>query len=204
MGSTIAVGALKRGEVHAAGVHLVDEHSGSWNLPYLKRHLRDMDCLVVTFAHWEEGLIVRQGNPKRIRGIIDLSHPAIRIVNREKGSGARRLLDRQLVTCGIQPARIKGYGDEVLSHVEVAARIKSGFVDAGIGVRVAASICGLDFIPLQTERYDLVIPKAHYETVPGLRTLLDIVVGKPFRDELEALGGYDTQEIGKVVDIGRG
>jgi molybdate-binding protein len=163
-----------------------------------------MDCLVVTFAHWEEGLIVRRGNPKKIRGVIDLARPAIRIVNRENGSGARRLLDRQLATCGIQPARIKGYGNEVLSHVEVASRIKAGVVDAGIGVRVAASIWGLDFIPLQRERYDLVIPKAHYETLPGLRTLLDTVVSKPFRDELEALGGYDTREIGKVVDIGRG
>jgi molybdate-binding protein/DNA-binding XRE family transcriptional regulator len=204
MGSTIAVGALKRREVHAAGVHLVDERSGSWNLPYLKRHLKDMDCLVVTFAHWEEGLIVRQGNPKKIRGVIDLIRPGFRIVNRENGSGARRLLDRQLATCGIQPTRIKGYGDEVLSHVEVASRVKAGVADAGIGVRVAASIWGLDFIPLQRERYDLVIPKAHYETLPGLRTLLDTVVSKPFRDELEALGGYDTREIGKVVNIGQG
>jgi molybdate-binding protein/DNA-binding XRE family transcriptional regulator len=204
MGSSLAIGALKRGEVHVAGVHLVDERSGSWNLPYLKRHLQNMDCLVVTFAHWEEGLIVRQGNPKKIRGVIDLARPAIRIVNRESGSGARRLLDRQLATCGIQPAWIKGYGDEVLSHVEVASRIKAGLVDAGIGVRVAASICGLDFIPLQRERYDLVIPKAYYDTLQGLKALLDTIVSRTFRDELEALGGYDTREIGKIVDIGRG
>jgi putative molybdopterin biosynthesis protein len=204
MGSSLAIGALKQAEVHVAGVHLVDERSGSWNLPYLKRHLKDMDCLVVTFAHWEEGLIVRQGNPKKIRGAIDLARPAIRIVNRERGSGARRLLDRQLETGAIQPARIKGYGDEVLSHIEVASRIKAGSVDAGIGVRAAASICGLDFIPLQRERYDLVIPKAYYRALPGLKTLLDTIVSRTFRDELEALGGYDTRETGKVVDLERG
>ena len=201
MGNSIALGALKRGEVHAAGVHLADERSGVWNLPDLQRSLGDMDCMVVTFAHWEEGLIVRQGNPKRIRGVAHLTRPNVRLVNREKGSGARRLLDRQLQTAGIPTTRVKGYGDEVLSHLEVASRVKAGLADVGVGVRAAAAICGLDFIPLQRERYDLVIPKTHYETLPGLRTLLDTIVSKPFREELEALGGYDTRESGKVVEI---
>jgi molybdate-binding protein/DNA-binding XRE family transcriptional regulator len=201
MGNSIALGALKRGEVHAAGVHLADERSGVWNLPDLQRSLGDMDCMVVTFAHWEEGLIVRQGNPKRIRGVAHLTRPNVRLVNREKGSGARRLLDRQLQTAGIPTTRVKGYGDEVLSHLEVASRVKAGLADVGVGVRAAAAICGLDFIPLQRERYDLVIPKAHYENLPGLRTLLDTIVSKPFREELEALGGYDTRESGKVVEI---
>ena len=201
MGSSIALGALKRGEVHVAGVHLVDERSGAWNVPYLNRNLKGMECIVVTFAHWEEGLIVRPGNPKKIRGVEDLIRRPVKIVNREAGSGARRLLDRQLARCGIQAVRVKGYNDEVLSHLEVASRIKFGLADAGIGIHAAASICGLDFIPLQRERYDLVIPKAHYETLPGLRILLDTIVSKPFRDELEALGGYDTREIGKSVEL---
>lgn len=200
MGSGIALGALKRGEIHVAGVHLADDRSGAWNLPDLKRSLGALDCIVITFAHWEEGLIVKQGNPKTIRGVADLVRPRIKFVNREKGSGARRLLDRQLVMAGIQPAHIKAYGDEVLSHLEVASRVKAGLADAGIGVRAAASICGLDFIPLQRERYDLVIPKIYYESLHGVRTLLDTIVSKSFRDELEALGGYDTREIGKIVD----
>jgi putative molybdopterin biosynthesis protein len=203
MGSSIALRALKRGEVHVAGVHLADERSGVWNVPDLKRRLGGMDCLVVTFAHWEEGLIIRQGNPKKLRSIADLARPAIKIVNREKGSGARRLIDRELAAAGIQPTDVRGYGNEVLSHLEVAARVKAGLADAGIGVRAAASIFGLDFVSLQRERYDLVIPKSHYETLQGLRTLLDTIVSKPFREELEALGGYDTQEIGKTVEITR-
>ncbi len=87
-----------------------------------------------------------------------------------------------------------------MSHLDVASRIKAGLADAGIGIRSVAAICGLDFVPLQRERYDLVIPKDYYESLSGLRVLLDMMVSKPFRQELEALGGYDTREIGKVVD----
>jgi len=199
MGSSIALGALKRGEVHVAGIHLADEHQGGWELPNLKASLGDMDCMVVTFAHWEEGFIVRQGNPKKIRTVNDIAKTTVRIVNREKGSGARRLLDRQLKASKIKPNRVKGYSDEVLSHLDVASRIKSGLADAGIGIRSVAAICGLDFVSLQRERYDLVIPKDYYESLSGLRILLDMMVSKSFRAEIEALGGYDTRDSGKVV-----
>jgi len=199
MGNSLALAALRRGEVHAAGVHLVDERSGAWNLPNLKRDLGGLNCTVVTFAHWEEGIIVRQGNPKKLRAVADFARPAVTIINREKGSGARRLLEREMRSAGIPSARVKGYGHEVLSHLEVASNVKAGLADAGVGVRAAATICGLDFIPLQRERYDLVIPKAHYESLQGLRTLLDLIVSKPFQDELEALGGYDTRDTGKLV-----
>ena len=89
----------------------------------------------------------------------------------------------------------------VLSHLDVASRIKAGLADTGIGVRAAASIAGLDFVPLQRERYDLVIPKDYYESSSGLQVLLDLMVTKPFRDEIEALGGYDTRQMGRVVEM---
>jgi len=201
MGSSLALAALKRGEIHAAGVHLADENSADWQPGGFKQYLSDMDCTIVTFAHCEKGFIVRRGNPKKIRIPADIARTTIRIVNREKGSGARRLLDKQLKAQRIQSDRIKGYADEVFSHLEVAACVKAGLADTGIGVRAAASICGLDFVPLQRERYDLVIPKAYYETLTGLQILLDIMVSKPFRDELEALGGYDTRDSGKIVEV---
>ena len=100
----------------------------------------------------------------------------------------------------MNPKRIKGYDDEVLSHLDVASRIKSGLADTGIGIRAAAAIYGLDFTPLQRERYDLVIPKVYYETLGRLKELLDTIISKPFRDEVEALGGYDTRETGKIVE----
>jgi putative molybdopterin biosynthesis protein len=201
MGSGNALSALKRGEVHVAGIHLADERSGAWNLPDLKRILSGIDCVVVTFAHWEEGLIVRKGNPKNIREAESLSRANVKIVNREEGSGARRLLDRRLETLGIKPARVRGYNDEVLSHLAVASRVQGGLADAGVAVRAAAKIFGLDFVPLQHGRYDLIIPKIHYQTLHGLKTLLDMMVGKPFREELEALGGYDTRDTGKIVEM---
>jgi putative molybdopterin biosynthesis protein len=204
MGSSIALNALKSGEVHVAGIHLAEESAGAWELPNLKQRLGDMDCIVITFAHWEEGFIVHQGNPKKIRAVSDIAKPTVRIVNREKGSGARRLLDKQLQATRIQPYRVKGYRDEVLSHLDVASRIKAGLADAGIGVRSVAAIAGLDFVPLQRERYDLVVPKVYYETLQGLRILLDTIVSKPFRDELEALGGYDTRDTGKVIEAVNG
>jgi molybdopterin molybdotransferase/putative molybdopterin biosynthesis protein len=199
MGNRLALDALTRGEIHVAGVHLAGEREDAWTLANLKRALGDMDCVVVTFAHWEEGLIVPRDNAKKIHSPADLVRPGVTVVNREKGSGARRLLDQQLKAAGIQPKRIKGYSDQVLSHLEVAARIKAGLADAGVGVRAAAAIYGLDFVPLQRERYDWVVPKVHYDNLPGLRILLDTMVGKRFRDELEALGGYDTRESGRLV-----
>jgi molybdate-binding protein/DNA-binding XRE family transcriptional regulator len=195
MGNNLAIDALKRGEVHVAGVH-----SDNWGSDFTRR-LAGMDCVVVTFAHWQEGIIVAHGNPKRIRDFEDLANVKVRIINREKGSGARRLLDVKLTNTGIQPSRIKGYGDEVLSHLEVASRVKAGLADAGIGVRAAAAIYGLDFVSLQRERYDLIIPKTHYETLPGLKVLLDMIVSRRFRDELQAFGDYDTRDTGKVVEI---
>ena len=199
MGSSMALNALKRGEIHVAGIHLANETAGVWESPNLENSLGDMECTVVTFAHWEEGLIICQGNPKKIRAVKDMAKPIVRIVNREKGSGARRLLDKQLRLSAINPNRIKGYGDQVYSHLDVASRIKSGLADVGIGVQSVASIFGLDFVPLQRERYDLVIPKEYYESLSGLRVLLETMVGKRFRAELEALGGYDTRDTGKVI-----
>jgi putative molybdopterin biosynthesis protein len=201
MGSSIALAALKHGEVHVAGIHLAEENSGAWELPNLRHSLGDMECIVVTFAHWEEGLIVRQGNPRKIRSSADIAKPNVRIVNREAGSGARRLLDKQLAATRIKPHRIKGYSNEVSSHLDVASRIRAGLADAGIGVRAAAAICGLDFVALQRERYDLVIPKTYYATLSGVRVLLDTIVTKRFRDELEALGSYDTRDTGKLVEV---
>jgi molybdate-binding protein/DNA-binding XRE family transcriptional regulator len=200
--SEAAVNALKRGEAHVAGLHMVDERSRENNLPYLRRHLRGMDVQVVTFASWEEGLIVAGGNPKNIRCVTDLARRDVVLINREMGSGARQLLDRQLVTAGLQSEKIRGYDRRVSSHLEVAWLVKERLADVGIGARSAAMAFGLDFIPIRQERYDLVIPKVHLDSQPALSNLLDTMVSRPFRAELEALHGYDTRETGRVVELG--
>jgi putative molybdopterin biosynthesis protein len=200
MGSMAALDALKRREVHVAGLHLVDQKSGESNLPYLRRRLTGR-FMVVTFARWQEGLVVQSGNPKSIRGIEDLARKNIRIVNREQGSGARLLLDRRLAALGMRPTNLAGYHQEAGSHLEVAKLIAQKQADAGIGVKPAARLLGLSFIPLQEERYDLVIPKEYLDQHPALRQFLDTLVTRSFRTEIDALGGYDTRETGKVQNL---
>ena len=201
MGSTAALEALKRGEVHVAGLHIVDAKSGESNLPYLRRHLKGDGFTVVTFAAWEEGLVVRRGNPKGLRNVSDLARKDIEMINREAGAGARLLLDAKLAAIGIQTAKIKGYGRIASSHLQVASLVASGQADVGLSVRSAARLLNLDFIPLQEERYDLVMPSKFLTGHPGLAGLLDTIVSRSFRTEIEALGGYDTRDTGKIQDL---
>ena len=199
LGSVAAIQALKREEVHIAGLHLIDDRSGQSNLPYLKKHLVMNRFRVIRFATWEQGLMVGQGNPKKILRIEDLARRGTHMVNREKGSGARSLLDLELRRANLVTQQLKGYEVEVSSHVEVARTIVAGNADAGIGVRSAAQMFGLDFLPLREEHYDFVIPHIHLQSHPRLSRFLDILVSRAFRKEIEALGGYDVKEIGKVV-----
>ncbi len=201
MGSAAALEALKRGEVHVAGVHIVDAKSGESNLPYVKRHLKGSDVKVVTFARWEEGLLVRAGNPKNIRTISDLARPDVELVNRESGAGARILLDHQLSVAGLAKSHVKGYDRLAGSHFHVARLIAEGQADVGVGVRYAANYYGLDFLPLQNARYDLVVPAAYLSAHPMLKSLFDMLTTRQFRREIDALGGYDTQETGKTHSL---
>jgi len=201
MGSAAAVEALKRREVHVAGLHVVDPKSGESNLPYLRRHLKGEDYTVITFASWEQGILVHSTNPKGIRSVSDLARKDVTVVNREAGAGARLLLDQQLARAGIKAAQLKGYERTVGSHMEVARLVAEDQVDAGLGIRSVAQLLGLDFVPLQEERYDLVVPKPFLSQHPGLGSLLDTIVSRPFRTEIEALGGYDTRETGKVLEL---
>ena len=200
MGSTAAVEALKRGEVHVAGLHVMDPRSGEANLPFVRRHLGDQAVTLVTFASWEAGLLVRGGNPKVIRGPADLARRDVRLVNREEGSGARLLLDQRLKAEGIKAASVRGYDDVVSSHLDVGRRVAEGAADIGVGVEAIAGLLGLGFIPLQTERYDLVIPSAFLTGHLGVGRLLEALVSREVRAEIEALGGYSTRETGKVVE----
>lgn len=201
MGSAAALEALKRKEVHMAGLHILDAKTGESNLPYLRRHLQGDDFIVVTFAAWEEGLIVQASNPKHIRIVDDLVRPDVLLVNREEGAGARMLLDQRLLALGIKGTALKGYGSFVGSHFEVARHIAEHHADVGIGIRSAAQIFGLEFIPLQQARYDLVLPKRYLASHQGLSHLLDAIASRQFRTEVEALGGYDMTETGKMRSL---
>lgn len=201
MGSMAALRALQQGEVHIAGVHLFDPTTGESNLPFLRRALKGSNYEVVTFATWEEGLLVRAGNPKSIREIGDIVDPHVTFVNREEGAGARLLLDQRLRAAGITQGQVQGYGTIVGSHIEVARAIAGRQADVGVGIRSAAQLFGLDFVPLQSARYDLVVPKAYLKSHPTLAHLFETLVSRPFRHEIAALGGYDTSETGKLHSL---
>ena len=142
--------------------------------------------------------MVRKGNPKAIRTVSDLVRKDVRIVNREEGAGARLLLDHHLALAAVPSAKVKGYQELASSHLDVAQRIAYGQVDAGIGIGFTAGFLGLDFIPLQQERYDLVIPTVSLASHPTLSHLFDTIASHTFRSEIGAVGGYDTQETGTI------
>ncbi len=197
MGSTAALQALQRGEVHVAGIHLTDASTGESNLPFLRRQLKANAYDVVTFATWEEGLLVRPGNPKQIRSIADLVCEGVTLINREEGAGARLLLDQRLRAAGLVGSQVKGYDCVAASHLHVARLIAEGQADVGVGIRSAAQSYGLDFIPLQSARYDLVVPKAYLASHPSLNAFFETLVSRPFRHEIASIGGYDTTDTGK-------
>ncbi len=200
MASLAALHALKQGNVHIAGIHMRDPLSGEYNLPFLKRYLRGQDVTVVRFAAWQEGLLLRVEDSQKIHGPEDLSSPDVRIVNREKGAGARLLLDHLLARHRISSQIVKGYRTIASSQLGLGRYISEGKADVGIGAQAVAQLYDLDFIPLQEERYDLVIPTAYVHSHPGMKVFLDTLATRRFQQEIDALGGYDTKESGKIIE----
>nr|MDQ2732158.1 helix-turn-helix domain-containing protein [Armatimonadota bacterium] len=152
-----ALHSLARGEVHAAGLHLLDPASGEYNSSYVRRAIPDRPVVLVNLGVWEEGLLVRPGNPKELHTAGDLCRAGVVMVNRERGAGSRLLLDTLLREAGVDGAQVTGYGHEVCSHQAVAQAVLSGEADAGFSASSVAATYGLDFIALCPVRYDLAI-----------------------------------------------
>ena len=196
--SSQALALLKEGCIHIAGTHLRDEPSGEQNLPEIGRLFPKNSVAVVTFAVWEEGIVSARGNPKSIRKIGDFSRKDVTIVNREAGSGSRALLDSQLKLAGIEARCVRGYGQFASGHLSAAWQVHSDLADCCIATQAAARLFGLHFIPLASERYDLVMRKQHLE-LPRIQHLLDVLSRSGLRRELEGLGGYDMSASGQRV-----
>jgi len=158
VGSMGGLMAIKRGVCHLAGTHLLDTEDGSYNISYLKKYLPDTAVKLIHLVQRDQGLIVKPGNPKKIHGIEDLGRKDVSFINRQVGSGTRILLDYKLNQLGIKAHAINGYQNEEFTHMAVAVSVLSGSEDAGLGIYAAAKALGLDFIPVVTEQYDLVIP----------------------------------------------
>jgi putative molybdopterin biosynthesis protein len=197
VGSMGGIMAVRRGETHVAGVHLLDESDGSYNTSYIKKHFPGGGVRLVECVGRTQGLMLAPGNPLGIRGLEDLARPGLRYVNRQKGSGTRILIDYLCKQKGIDAAAIYGYEREEFTHTSVAAQIASGTADAGMGIWSAARLYGLDFLPVCMEQYDLLIPDSAFDT-PMVQRLLEVLGSEAFRARIEALGGYTLDKPGTV------
>ncbi|MGB9791901.1 MAG: molybdopterin biosynthesis protein [Thermacetogeniaceae bacterium] len=207
VGSMSGLTALKRGEAHLAGIHLLDEETGEYNLPFVKRILGDGRAVLVNLAYRIQGLMVPRGNPLGLSGLGDLTRAGVRFVNRQRGSGTRLLLDYLLRKEGISPQEISGYDREEYTHMAVAVAVASGSADAGLGIQAAAAALGLDFVPIGEERYDLCIPLEFWDA-KGVVAVREILTDRDFLEAVSRLPGYDFRDCGKIVsepqDKGRG
>jgi putative molybdopterin biosynthesis protein len=198
VGSQGGLVALKRGEAHLAGSHLLDPATGEYNLAALRQYLPDVPVRLVAFVEREQGLIVRRGNPKGIKGLGGLTRPEVTFVNRQRGAGTRVLLDYHLNLLGIAATDVRGYNQEEYTHLGVAAAVASGRADCGLGIPAAAQALDLDFVSLFNERYDLVVPQAFAKDAL-LAPLFEIIRSPAFRNAVSALPGYDARRMGETI-----
>jgi putative molybdopterin biosynthesis protein len=193
--------AVKKGLAHIAGTHLLDGEDGSYNISYIRKYLAGKKVKLVNLVLRDQGLIVQKGNPKKISGIQDLIRDDIRFINRQAGSGTRILLDYKLEKMGIDNNMIDGYGTDEYTHMSVAAAVLSGAADTGLGIFAAAKALNLDFIPVVTEQYDLVIDDTCFDS-HKIKILLKTINSEHFKQRVEALGGYSTGKTGELIDLG--
>jgi putative molybdopterin biosynthesis protein len=198
-GSYNALYSLYNGEVQVATAHMWDGKTGEYNVPFIERMLPGTPTVVTRLASRMQGFYVAKGNPKNIKDWNDLRRSDLTIINREKGSGTRILLDEHLRKMGISGRSINGYSRESQSHLAVASTIARGGADLGIGNEKAAlQVQGIDFIPVQKENYDMVIKKEDMHQ-PAFDAIFEILRSDEFKFELQGLGGYDLTELGKII-----
>lgn len=199
VGSMAGLMALRAGEVHVAGSHLLDPETGEYNWSYIRRYLKGKEMVVVNFVQREQGIFLPPGNPKGIKAIEDLARGDVTIVNRQSGAGTRVLLDHLLTEKDIAPEDVAGYERVETTHVAVAMAVSAGRADAGLGIRAAANLLGLDFLPLSLERFDFIF-SAESWAQPSVQRMVKILRDPVFANAIEGLGGYNTDLTGQVLD----
>jgi putative molybdopterin biosynthesis protein len=197
-GSLNSLVSMYNGECDVVSVHLFDGDTGKYNLPYVKRVLVSHPFILINLVCREAGIYVKQGNPLGLTGWKDLAQSKVTIVNREKGSGARVLLDEQLRINGISTDSLRGYEKELTSHFSVASAVASGQADVGVGIENIAKMVNVDFIPLIKEQYDLVILKTN-ENAELRKVIMEAVCSVDYRSQLEQISGYDLDLTGKII-----
>ena len=200
VGSMGGIMAVRRGEAHAAGIHLLDTESGGYNIPYVKKYFPDGGVKLVRCVGRVQGLMLRPGNPLGIRSFGDIARDGLRYVNRQRGSGTRILADWLCARFGVEAEKVLGYDREETTHNSVAVQIAGGSADAGMGIYSAAKLYGLDFLPICTEEYDLLIPQSAWDG-PLVRKLILTLKSAAFRERIEAMGGYTLDRPGELIEL---
>jgi len=199
VGSFKGLMALYQGKAHMSAVHLWAGERNLYNIPYVRRLLPGIPTLIVHLAQRMQGFYVARGNPKGIQSWEDLTRPDVRFINREKGCGTRILLDEQIRRLGLDSRQINGYEKEEFSHFAVASAVARGEADVGLGnEKTAMQVREIDFVPLQKERYELVMKKEDMNK-PYFQAVLQILQSPEFKKELQGLGDYDLTDTGKIV-----
>jgi len=198
VGSQGGLIALRRGEAHLAGSHLLNPETGEYNISYIRQYMPNIPVKVMALVGREQGLMVKKNNPKAIHDLRDLTRPDVMFINRQRGAGTRVLLDYELGKLNLAAESIRGYEREEYTHLGVAAAISSGRADCGLGIASAAQALNLNFVPLFQERYDLVIPKIHAES-DLLAPLFDVIQTREFRAAVSKLSGYDISPMGQWI-----
>lgn len=199
IGSYDSLISLYRRQINVATAHLWDSDTNTYNVPYVRRLLPGIPTVVIHLTCRMQGLYVAKENPKNILSWEDFSRQDIVMVNREQGAGSRVLLDENLRLLGIFGSSIKGYANEIQSHLAVASAVSSGKADVAVGnEKIARQVDNIDFIPMKKERYDIVIRREDIQT-PEIQTMLNIIRSEAFKNEFASIGGYDTSEMGRIV-----
>ena len=200
VGSMGGIMAIRRGEAHAAGCHLLDTATGEYNLAFMKKYFPNGGVKLIRCVGRQQGMMVAKGNPLNIQKFSDIAKAGVRYVNRQKGSGTRILTDFLCSQDQLDTSSIYGYDREELTHTSVAAQIVSGSADAGMGIYSAAKLYDLDFIPICIEEYDLIIPDHAWNT-PMVQQLIATLKSDTFREKILAMGGYTLENPGQIIPL---
>ncbi|MFI2130635.1 substrate-binding domain-containing protein [Lysinibacillus fusiformis] len=197
-GSFNGIMAMYNGECDIASLHMFDGDTGDYNTPYVKKIFVSHPFLLINVVSRRAGFYVQQGNPLQLESFKDFKTKSFTLINREKGSGARTLLDEQLRIHHTAPSTIDGYDKEEMSHLDVASAVANGHADVGIGVEKIAKLVNVDFIPVIRERYDIVLLKTP-DNQQLIDTVKEILTSADFQSEVAALGDYDVSQMGQVI-----
>jgi excisionase family DNA binding protein len=198
IGSTDGLKALNMGYTDIAWSHLLDPKSGQYNIPFLSDYLPNVRPVVVNLFHRDLGFVVAHKNPLHIRGFEDLANKEVRLINRQKGSGTRVLLDHYLKRLRITPSKINGYEREVYTHFEVGLSILSKEADVGIATVAVSKLLGLPFIPITQECFDMILDQSTFFE-KGIQAFIEILNSQEFRNRIGGLGSYDFKNSGKIL-----